>query len=220
MFFDAPGDDGYFLLWVTPPQNLQDIQALPKNIAIVADVSRSMSGARIIRLRNALNTMIDMLAEKDKFSIIAFSSGVITFKPDMIQATQENKTAAQAFINGLSDAGLTNYEDALRTAFKCTWEERSANVIVFFADGEPTWPVETSALRILNLVKELNTFNVSIFTFGVGDEINSGLLEKLASSNSGAYYPINSDATIEPILSGFMKRIMLSDGERRLHFIR
>ncbi|MBN1308229.1 MAG: VWA domain-containing protein, partial [Chitinispirillaceae bacterium] len=207
MFFDAVGDDGYFLLWVTPPQNPASTTMLPRNIALMADISSSMSGTRIVQLRSSLNTMVDMLTERDRFSILAFSSGVQAFRTDMVAATAGNKAAAHAYINGLSEAGLTNYEDALRSALKCTWSDSSANVAVFFTDGKPTWPVETSAARILTLVKDLNTDGVSIYSFGVGDDLDEKFLRSLAVQNSGAYYAITSDGAIASILSGFMKRI-------------
>jgi Ca-activated chloride channel family protein len=151
--------------------------------------------------------MVDMLAETDRFSILAFSSGVQTFQSDMILATPENVDAAHTFINTLSEAGLTNYEDAFKDAFSCTWTDSSVNVIVFFTDGKPTWPVETSSTRILSLIKELNTKDVSIFSFGVGEDLDEQFLQSLAVQNSGAYYPIVSDNSIAPMLSGFMKRI-------------
>jgi Ca-activated chloride channel family protein len=207
MFFDSTGDDGYFLLWVTPPKTDTMEKVLPKNVALVADVSSSMSGTRIIQLRKSLNTMIDMLSEKDRFSIIAFSSGVQTFKSDMVQATSVNKTEAHTFVNALSEAGLTNYEDALRKALNSTWSDSGINVTVFFTDGKPTWPIETSPAKILTLVKDLNTRSVSLFTFGVGSDLDETFLRSLASQNSGEYYQITSDGAIASILSGFMTRI-------------
>lgn len=207
MFFDEQDDDGYFLLWVTPPHDPATVDRIPKNVALVADVSSSMSGTRIVQLRKSLGTMVDMLGEEDAFSILAFSSGVETFQSDMVPATAENKAAAHEYINRLSEAGMTNYEEALRDALRCTWRDTSVNVIVFFTDGKPTWPVETSTTRILTLVKDLNTRDVSVFSFGVGDDLDEPFLKSLALQNGGAYYSITSDGAITSILSGFMKRI-------------
>ncbi|MBN1761307.1 MAG: VWA domain-containing protein [Chitinispirillaceae bacterium] len=207
MFFDAEGDDGYFLLWVTPPHNPATETVLAKNVAIVADVSSSMSGTRIVQLRKALGAMVDMLSEKDRFSILAFSSGVQKFHDDMVKATEENLLDAHEFIDALSEAGLTNYEGALNEAFDCTWSDDAANVIVFFTDGKPTWPVETSDTRILALLEELNTDDISVYPFGVGEEPDAAILKRMAAENSGAYFAIPGDAAIEPVLSGFMRRI-------------
>lgn len=207
MFFDATGDDGYFLLWATPPHNPASETVLAKNVAIVADVSSSMSGARIVQLRKALGTMVDMLSEKDQFSLIAFSSGIEKFRSDMVAATEENILAAHTFIDALSEAGLTNYEGALKDAFASTWRKDAVNVIVFFTDGKPTWPVGTSDTRILKLVDSLNTDTIALFPFGVGDEPDEAILKKMATANNGVYYAITSDGAIESTLSGFMRRI-------------
>jgi hypothetical protein len=79
--------------------------------------------------------------------------------------------------------------------------------VVFFTDGKPTWPVETTPSKILTLVKDLNTKGVSVFPFGVGSDLDESFLRNLASQNSGEYYNIVSDGAIASILSGFMKRI-------------
>lgn len=207
MPYDVSGDNGYFLLWVTPPNSYDESERLPKNVALVADVSSSMTGTRIVQLRKSLSAMVDMLTEKDAFSIVTFSSGVETFKSDMVKATAANREAAQAYIASLSEAGMTNYEDALRKALNSTFTDSTVNVVVFFTDGKPTWPVETSPTRILTQVKDLNTKEVSIFTFGVGNDLDERFLESLALQNGGAYYAITSDGAITSILSGFMNRI-------------
>jgi hypothetical protein len=47
MFFDETGDLSYFLLWITPPDNITMTQVLDKNIVFVADISSSMAGERM-----------------------------------------------------------------------------------------------------------------------------------------------------------------------------
>lgn len=207
MFFDEAGDDGYFLLWVTPPQAGTESPILPKSVALVADVSGSMSGTRMVQLRKSLHAMLDMLTERDRFSLLAFSTGVSQFKDDMVIATSENKEAAHTFIDGLSQEGLTNYEDALRSALKCTWIDSGINVMVFFTDGKPTWPVETNATKIHTIAKEFNNNDVSICSFGVGDDLDKSILQSLSSQNNGTFCTITSDEAISSTLSAFMKRI-------------
>jgi len=207
MFFDAAGDEGYFLLWVTPPHNPDSTERLAKNIAFVADVSSSMTGKRIIQLRESLRTMIAMLGENDRFSITAFSTGVQTFAPDMVSATAANKLLASEFVDGLSEAGLTNYEGALKNAFANTWDTVGINVAVFFTDGEPTWPVASTKEKIINTVKTLNTAKVALYTFGLGDEPDKTFLHSLAVQNGGVYQQVPTEGTLTKVLSDFMQRI-------------
>lgn len=207
MFFDETGDDGYFLLWVTPPHNPDSTVRLAKNIAFVADVSSSMTGKRIVQLRESLRTMIAMLDEKDRFSITAFSTGVQTFATDMVSATAENKASASEFVNELSEAGLTNYEGALKSAFANTWDSSAINVALFFTDGEPTWPVASTKEKIINAVKTANTGKVALYTFGLGDEPDKTFLRSLALQNGGVYQQIPTEGTLTKVLSDFMLRI-------------
>ena len=67
--------------------------------------------------------------------------------------------------------------------------------------------METSDTRILKLIDTLNTRDVALYPFGMGEEPNEAILKKMAAENSGAYNAIVNDASIEPVLSGFMRRI-------------
>src|SRR5206468_11311368 len=47
---------------------------------------------------------------------------------------------------------------------------------VFFTDGQPTWG-ERDPNKIMANVKKRNTGNTRIFSFGVGDDVNTVLLD-------------------------------------------
>jgi uncharacterized protein YegL len=204
MFFDTLGDNPYYLLWVTPPDTAQ---AIKKNVVFVADVSSSMGGTRITQLRQSLKAMIDMLASADMFNIISFSTGIDTFQQTLVEASAANKSAANQYVNQLTEKGLTDIEDALKSACKSAWDDTSVNAIVFLTDGMPTWPSGTNALRIIDTVSKYNTKGAAIFSFGIGSDVNDTLLKKLSNKNSGFTTKINSDDSISAIMSKFMHTI-------------
>jgi Ca-activated chloride channel family protein len=204
MPFDSMGDLPYFLIWITPPDSAQPIA---KRVAFVADISSSMSGTRITQLKEALNGMIDMLGSDDNFNIIAFSTGIKKFQPDVVTASAANIQAAHTFINNLSEMGLTDIEDALKEALKSTWDSSSVNSIVFLTDGKPTWPQESNAQRIIDTVAKLNVHDVSIHTFGISEEVELSFLKRLAAENAGVCINILDNATISATLQDFMHKI-------------
>jgi Ca-activated chloride channel homolog len=204
MFFDTTGDNPYYLLWVTPPDTAQ---AIKKNVVFVADISSSMSGSRIIQLRAALKSMIAILGPSDMFNIIPFSTSITSFKPTLVTTSAENKTAASEFVNQLTEKGLTDIEDAFKTACATAWDDTSVNAIVFLTDGQPTWPAETNAARVVDTVKKCNSKGASIFTFGIGEEVNDTLLKRLARENSGFYTKISTDDSISGVMEKFMHAI-------------
>jgi|WetSurMetagenome_2_1015567.scaffolds.fasta_scaffold00392_10 Ca-activated chloride channel homolog len=203
-FFDTLGDNPYFLLWVTPPDTAKP---LAKNVVFVADISSSMAGTRIAQLRAALNAMIDKLNTGDYFNIIAFSTSVRQYASDLVPADSSGKAAAHSFVNQLSEAGLTDMEDALKTALKSGWNASMVNAIVFLTDGQPTWPVTSTTASILDTVTKRNTAAVELFTFGIGDQVGKDFLSLLAKQNYGFATMILADDSISAIMQGFMNKI-------------
>jgi Ca-activated chloride channel family protein len=204
LFFDEAGDNPYFLLWVTPPDTAKPID---KNVVLIADVSSSMSGTRIVQLRAALNAMVDKLNPNDNFNIVAFSTAVRQFSPDIVAATAANKAAAHTFINALSEAGLTDIEDALKAALGSTWSASRVNAVVFLTDGKPTWPTTSTSATILDTVKAHNTSHVEMFTFGIGDQVETDFLKLLAKQNDGFATMILADDSINVMMQSFMNKI-------------
>jgi Ca-activated chloride channel family protein len=203
MFFDAAGDNPYYLLWITPPDSAKPIK---KNIAFVADISSSMDGTRIAQLKQSLIAMVDTLAPTDMFNILAFSTAVNNFKSNMVVADAPNKAAAIVYINQLAAMGLTDMQDAFKAAFNCAWDDTSVNAIVFLTDGMPTWP-DTNSSAILDSVALKNKAHLGIFAFGMGDQANVGFLTNLAKNNNGFATMITADDSISSIMSNFMHTI-------------
>ncbi|HEX7511324.1 MAG TPA: VIT and VWA domain-containing protein, partial [Chitinivibrionales bacterium] len=205
MFYDSLGDNPYFLLWITPPDTAKPLK---KNVCFVADISSSMTGIRITQLKQSLKAMVSMLAPMDMFNIIAFSTSIQPLNNGLIKADSANKALAISFINQLTEMGLTDMEDALKTAFKTSaWDDSSANALVFLTDGKATWPVSTSSAKIIDSVKTYNIKQTSVFTFGIGNDLDSGFLKLLAKVNSGFSTLIAADDSISSIMNSFMHKI-------------
>ena len=147
--------------------------------------------------------MVDTLAPSDMFNILAFSTAVQNFQPNLVAANPANKSAAIAFVNQLTAMGLTNMRDAFKAAFQSAWDDTSVNGIVFLTDGMPTWP-DTNSAAILDSVAVYNKKQVDIFTFGIGDQANSGFLKNLANNNSGIATMISADDSISSIMINFV----------------
>jgi hypothetical protein len=62
--------DGYFVHYFTP----ENLPTLPKHVIFVLDISGSMSGDKIIQLKDAMFTILDDMTDQDYFNIITFST--------------------------------------------------------------------------------------------------------------------------------------------------
>src|SRR5262249_7890126 len=79
-------------------------------------------------------------------------------------------------------------------------------LVVLITDGQPTVG-ETKAGGILANVKQANKANTRLFTFGVGYDVNTVLLDGLASENRGTVAYIEPKEDIEVKVSNFFAKV-------------
>jgi len=197
------GEDGYFLLTITPP--VKGNQVLAKDVVLVADTSGSMAGEKIEQAKKALKYVVNALNAEDKFSIVQFNTDVECFKDKLVDATAQNKKAAEKFIDDLDPRGGTNISDALHmgTSILADASDRPA-YLVMMTDGEPTVG-ETSIPGLISSVKSKR--DIRLFDFGVGYDVNTKLLNKLAEEHHGTSQYVEPSENLEEALSNFYQKI-------------
>ncbi|MDZ7370787.1 MAG: VIT domain-containing protein [candidate division KSB1 bacterium] len=200
------GNDSYYAVWITPPDESDPGEIIPKKIVFCADVSSSMEGVRIEQLKAALHEFLKYLQPQDYFNIITFGTAVTSFRPNLVPADANNIEEARAFITDIGALGLTNINDALLASLNQSFSDEFANFIVFMTDGYPTWG-ETFVPNIVRNVKKANTKGVHIFAFGLGDEVSKTLLTQIAVENGGYTVFINRDADLARIIGNHFQRM-------------
>src|SRR6185312_2651333 len=86
-------------------------------------------------------------------------------------------------------------------------------VLVFMTDGVPT-SGNTNPDSLSADVKAENTGGARIFSFGVGSDVNTVLLERLGRENRGAVDYVAPNQSIDAVIGGFYAKIskpVLSD---------
>jgi Ca-activated chloride channel family protein len=202
---DSMGTDKFFAFWVTPPDNSNNT-SLPRNICFSADISSSMEGKQLENLKKSMHTFLDGLASEDRFNIIPFSTNIIKFKSDLVQANAENIAEARKFIDKLGAAGLTNMDDALSASLKMSYDSTASKILVFITDGFPSWG-EMNEAKIMSNVKTNNIHDVRIFPFGVGDSVNKKFMVSLGQENGGYATFVKQTDSIGVIINDYFKRI-------------
>ncbi len=208
-----PGKDGFFLILLSPKVNISDQELIAKDIIFVFDTSGSMSGEKIEQAKAALKFGVQSLSPRDRFNIISFSGEEHLMKSSLIEANPGAKSDAAAFIERLRAEGGTNINDALIAAFKQFQNSDRPKMIVFLTDGKPTVGATDEKLIARNTV-EANRAQVRLFSFGVGYDLNTNLLDKLATEHRGANDYIEPNEDIEVKVSNFFAKVnypVLSD---------
>jgi Ca-activated chloride channel family protein len=124
----------------------------------------------------------------------------------MIQADAAGRARGEAFVNKLRATGGTNINDALRAGFRQFKESERPKMLVFMTDGLPTVG-ETNISRIIENAHGARLPGVRLFTFGVGYDVNTALLDKLASENGGVADYVEPKENLEIKVSNFFAKI-------------
>ena len=204
--YKSPGEDGYFFLTASPSFIINENQIDLKNITFVIDVSGSMAGNKIKQAKKALLYCIENLNPGDGFDIIRFSTEAYSLFNKIENADETNINKAGKFIDNLKPVGGTNIEEALKIALQENGTSGRTHLIVFITDGKPTIG-ETNEDLLLKKIKNSNTRNKRIFTFGIGNEINTHLLDKITELTKAYRTYIGEKEDIEIKISGFYDKV-------------
>lgn len=208
------GKDGYFLLLLSPKDDLAERELVNKDIVFVLDTSGSMADeGKMEKARSALLFGIKTLRDGDRFNVINFAGEEHLMENNLIAANNAGKKRGEDFVNKLTPTGGTNINDALLTALNQFNSSERPKMLVFMTDGLPTVG-ESNAEKIVANVKNSKARDIRLFTFGVGYDVNTTLLDKLAAENSGASDYVEPKEDLEIKVSNFFTKVsapVLSD---------
>ena len=179
-----PDKPGMFLVLLSPKSEINAAERAPRDVAFVVDTSGSMKGEKIEQVKKALASCLDQLDPKDRFAIVQFSTAAEGFADGWTAAGDENRKKAREWVAKFEASGGTNIEEALQRVFALAADDARSETILFLTDGRPTVGA-TDIQALLKLVKDANKRSLRIFTFGVGDDVNTHLLDRMANETGG-----------------------------------
>ena len=200
---DPSDPDGFFLLLLAPKPEVSPEKALVKDVILVLDHSGSMDGEKFLQAQEALRYVLKNLNSEDRFDIIAFSTGTEMFSSQMQPEAQVAE--ALAWVDRLSARGSTDINRALLEAAALTDRGRPT-YLIFLTDGLPTEGVVDSQ-QILDNLRASARDNLRLFTFGVGYDVDTVLLDSLAQDHHGTSSYVLPDQKLDEVLSAFYSRI-------------
>lgn len=203
---DGPGgEDGYFLMVVAP--RLETEGEIPaKDVTFVIDTSGSMAGEKLEQAQATLRYCVGRLRPQDRFNVIRFSTASRSLFEGLTQASPDNVARAHTFLNDLRAAGGTAIEEALVRATSQESSPQRPHMVIFITDGLPTVG-ETDANTLASNVITGNEGAARVFTFGVGFDVDTTLLDRVASDNRGVSDYVRPGENMEMPVSNLYDRI-------------
>jgi Ca-activated chloride channel family protein len=203
------GKQGYFLLMISPKDDWSEQEYSAKDVVFVVDTSGSMAEeGKMDKARAALLYGVRILRPQDRFNIISFAGEEHLMETGLVAADAKGRARGEAFVKALKPVGGTNINQSLLASLRQFSEvdRERPKMLVFMTDGLPTVD-ETNVSKILDNVRKASKPGMRLFTFGVGYDVNTTLLDKLAAENGGVADYIEPKEDLEVKVSNFFSKV-------------
>ncbi|XP_065130719.1 inter-alpha-trypsin inhibitor heavy chain H2 isoform X1 [Paramisgurnus dabryanus] len=202
--------DGHFIHFFAP----SDLSPLSKNIVFVIDVSGSMWGLKMKQTVEAMKAILDDLSMDDYFSVIDFNHNVRCWSEDLMPATSIQVDEAKKYIQNIKPNGGTNINEALMRAVQILTKassrgmlnSHSVSMIILFSDGDPTVG-EIKLSTIQKNVKRVMNEEFSLFSLGIGFDVDFDFLERISLDNRGVAQRIFANHDTSEQLKEFYSQV-------------
>uniref|UniRef100_A0A7N8XBQ2 Inter-alpha-trypsin inhibitor heavy chain 2 n=1 Tax=Mastacembelus armatus TaxID=205130 RepID=A0A7N8XBQ2_9TELE len=202
--------DGHFVHFFAP----SELSPLPKNIVFVIDVSGSMWGVKMKQTVEAMQAILDDLTVDDQFSIIDFNHNVRCWSEELVPGSTIQIADAKKYIENIKPSGGTNINEALMRAVQMLVkasnqnqiDPRSVSMIILVSDGDPTVG-EIKLSTIQKNVKRVMREEFSLFSVGIGFDVDYDFLERIAMDNRGTAQRIYANHDAAEQLRSFYSQV-------------
>ncbi|MGD8485524.1 MAG: VWA domain-containing protein, partial [Chloroflexota bacterium] len=203
-------EDGYFSLLFAPVIELDE--SIARDVVLVLDRSGSMEGDKMEQAIDAAAYVLDNLGADDRFAVVDFSRYVRSFDDELRPASDAQ--AGIEYVREREAGGNTNISGALERGLAYLDGERPGTVI-FLTDGLATVGIE-EADGILELTEQSAPERTQVFAFGVGYDVDTVLLDALATTFNGSSHYVTPEQRIDTEVARLWEQVstpVLSDVE-------
>ncbi|HEY8750602.1 MAG TPA: VIT domain-containing protein [Tepidisphaeraceae bacterium] len=204
MITSRQGDeDGYFCLTLTAGQELKAKEA-GMDYVFVLDISGSMNDDGKLKIsRGSLDAFINALGAGDHFEVMTFNVEPHRLFNKLTDATPESKQKAVAFLTSQEARGGTVLHPALTSAYKYAQPSRPLNVVIL-SDGLTE---ADERAQLIDLIAHRPTGS-RVFCIGVGNDVDRGLLNKMATDAGGLCAFLSSEDNLDRQAQAFRRKLM------------
>lgn len=201
------GQGGYFMLLAgLPVERPADLAPVKREVILVLDRSGSMRNGKMDQAREAALQVIEGLSDGEAFNIIDYSDSIETFSAAPVIKGPETLTQARGYLKALTPNGGTNIKDALVEALRQPVTPGALPMVLFLTDGLPTVG-ERRETAIRDAAVANNPHHRRIFTFGVGLDVNTPLLSRVAEASRAVPTYVLPDEDVEVKVGQVFRRL-------------
>ena len=171
---------GWFLLLANAPEP-QPVAPMRREVTLVLDRSGSMAGRKLDQAKAAALQVLEGLADGEGLQVIDYGNDVGRAFAQPVAKNAATMAAVRDYVAAIRPHGGTNIHDALLEALRAEAMPGTLPLVLFLTDGLPT--VGPRSEKELNaMVAAANRQARRIFCFGVGNDVNVPLLDRIADT--------------------------------------
>ncbi len=188
----------------------------PFSLAIVVDRSKSMSGEKIAKAKEAVNQFLSLLEPGDRAALITFSDKVDQKEP-LTDDVNRLKQATEA----IKPDGHTALFDAVASGVETVQGIPGRRAVIVLTDGI----ANRGALDIDQAIAAAIKGYVSVYVIGLGKDVRTARLERIAEETGAFYFFTPTPDGLSQIYDTISKRmrgeyIITYETNRRAEYLR
>jgi len=190
-----------------------DSEKAPLDLVCVIDQSSSMYGLPIDLVKKALKCLLNYLRDSDRLSVVLFNDSATRLFP-LTRMTQTNKDKISNQIQSIEAKDGTNIHQGICHAFKILREREQVNAvssIFLLSDGLDDYTTKYGVSASLNYYETPE--NVTIHTFGFGNDHDPLLMNDIANLRDGSFYFIEKLDTVDEAFVDCLGGLLSSVGK-------
>ncbi len=202
------GKDGYFMALLQAGDEGGGGRGLvrdtaPLDFLLIADTSASMSDDQLKTQRAFIACVLESLAAKDTFNIVAFDTAAAWAFSTRVAATAENREAALAFLERRGGLGWTDLDLAFKEALA---RAGAGTQVIYVGDGIPT-AGDTDPAAFAARLKLLFKGEGALHAIGIGSTYEAMVLKAIASLGRGSFHQAGSVADATEVAARLLAEI-------------
>lgn len=200
-----PQGGGFFLLLAGAPRP-QGGEPLRREITLVLDRSGSMAGRKLEQAKAAALQVLEALDDGEGIQLIEYGNNASSAFAAPVAKSKATLQAARQWLDGLRAHGGTNLHDALQAALQPDVTPGALPLVLFLTDGLPTVG-KTREAELRQLVEQGNVHGRRVFCFGVGNDVNVPLLDRIALGTRATTTYVLPDEDVELAVAKVFSRL-------------
>ena len=186
---------GYFLLLASAPKMARK-EALRREVTLVLDRSGSMAGRKLEQAKAAALQVLEGLGDGEGIQIVDYGNDVGRAFERPVAKDARTLRRAREYVEAIRPHGGTNLHDALLESLRAETMPGTLPLVLFLTDGLPTVG-PTSERDLFALIEQGNPHKRRVFCFGVGNDVNVPLLDRIADATRAVTTYVQPDEDVE-----------------------